>query len=422
MIAAIALAAAVTSATQMSGALPGGGQYILHRDATAGTAAVELWYRVPSAGYDNANPGIARLALAALAVSAPPHGTSFAELVKRDGGSLTINVYADIAMVGASVPAAQAPAVLKALTSTYFAPSISDAGLKAALRDSAIVATEEQYDADQQLQNALFARLFSAGPAHYAPVPPSAAAFAKIPVNDIRAFAARGFRQSNAVLSIAGNVDPEVVGNARTSMGAQAQGDAPFDSSVAQAPGEGTASAAVTGIGFGWIGPPISDVKAATAMDFIADYLFDGNYGTIAHGLSAANGDVYASGQFITLHNPGVLIATIGGSGSDAIRAAVEKAVDAMHSPLDAKTFEAARNAFVYHILAQSQTPVSHADNAGWYAVEGNPGYAPGDESREYLQAVQSLDPGYVASVAAKFLGKPVVVQLLAAPRGGSTT
>ena len=72
-----------------------------------------------------------------------------------------------------------------------------------------------------------------------------------------------------------------------------------------------------------------------------------------------------------------------------------------MSKPLDPQAFEAARAAFVYHILSQIQTPSSRADNFGWYAVEGSPTYAPGSESGEYLKAAQSLDPAYVADMAA---------------------
>ncbi|MFN2448870.1 MAG: insulinase family protein [Candidatus Baltobacteraceae bacterium] len=423
MIAAIALAAAVSGATQLTGALPGGSQYIMHRDTAAATAAIELWYRAPSAGYDNASPGIARLTIAALAVSARPHGSSLAEIVKRSGGYLSIDVYSDIAMIGANVPSWQAPAVLKALTSTYFSPAITDAGLKAALRDSTIVAAQQQYDAPQVLQNALFERLFAAGAAHYAPVPSTQAAFSKIAPQDLRAFAARALREQNAVLSIAGNVDAGILANIpRLSAAQAAPADPPFDSTPSGAAVDATVAAPVAGLGIAWLGPPIADAKAATAMDFIADYLFDPSYGALASALQQTNGDLFISGQFITLHRPGVLIATIGGANANAARAQVLQAAAAMSKPLEGKVFEAARNAFVYRILAESQTPASHADNAGWYAVEGDAGYAPGDESRRYLHIANSLDAAYVASVAAQYLQHAAIVQLLTAAAPGSST
>ena len=50
--------------------------------------------------------------------------------------------------------------------------------------------------------------------------------------------------------------------------------DPPFDSTLAASPASATASALIGGIGLAWIGPPITDEKASTALDFIADYLF----------------------------------------------------------------------------------------------------------------------------------------------------
>jgi len=131
--------------------------------------------------------------------------------------------------------------------------------------------------------------------------------------------------------------------------------------------------------------------------------------------------DAFVNGQFITLHNPGILLVTVSGGSSAALRSGVLDGVTGMQLPLDRKTFDAARTAFEYHILSQTQTPSSRADNFGWYAAEGNAAYAPGDESLQYLQAAQSLDPGYVAEIVRKYLQHPAIVQLLTAPRGATT-
>ena len=419
---AAAHAAAQTSnvAGQQTGSLPGGGAYILHRDTTAPTVAIELWYRAPGAGYDNANPGISRLAITAVAASAASHGTSLAELVTRVGGSLSINVYPDIAMVGASVPSWQASSIIRALTNAYFAPSISDDGLKAALRDSAIAATEAHFDSDRILQDSLFSHIFSAGPAHYPPIPPSAQDFAKIPASDVKAFAARAFRRANTVMTLTGSVDPKWLGNVSAAAGG-APADAPIDSALSNTNVDVTQTSQVGGVGFAWIGPPIADARAATAMDFIADYLFDGDHGTVAAAVRKKQSDAFVNGQFITLHNPGILLVTVSGGSSAALRSGVLDGVTGMQQPLDRETFDAARTAFEYHILSQTQTPSSRADNFGWYAAEGNAAYAPGDESLQYLQAAQSLDPGYVAEIVRKYLQHPAIVQLLTAPRGATT-
>jgi predicted Zn-dependent peptidase len=417
-------ARAQSGAPQVTGSLSGGGTYILRSDPTVPTAAIELWFRAPGGGYSNATPGISRLALAAIAASSPPHGTSLAQSITRIGGSLAINVYPDIAMIGVSVPSSQAATVIRALTKTYFAPDITSDGLKTALRDGAIDAAELQFDPDRLLQDALFSRIFNAGPAHLAPQPLSTRDLMQISQADVKAFAARAFRQQNAFLTIAGGVAPGILSDAYTQGASAGSGpDAPIDSTLSNAAVDATQSAQVGGFGVAWIGPPIADPKAATAMDFIADYLYDGDHGTVATALRGKKTDTLLSGQFITLHNPGVLLVTASGSRSEDVRSMILDAASAMQTPLDAKTFAAARNAFEYHIMMQTQTPVSRADNFGWYAAEGNPAYAPGDTSQQYLKAIESLNPGYVADVARKYLQHPAVLRLLAAPSSsGSTT
>lgn len=406
---------------QTSGTLPGGGMYVVHRDPLAQTVAMELWYRAPAAGADAATPGISRLAITALAASSAPHSTSLAELVNRLGGTLSINVYPDIAMIGVSVPSWDAGRVLSALTTAYFSPAVSSDGYKAAVRDCAVAAAEARFDAERILQDALFANLFSSGPAHYAPVPSSAADFTKISQEAVQAFAQRAFRQNNAVLSLAGNVDAQLLASVKNGT-AGAPMDTPLDSTLASTPASNAKSAYVTGVGYAWAGPPIADAKAATAMDFIADYLFDNDHGTVARAIQKANDQAYVNGQFITLHNPGVLLLTISGASSDAIRKQVSDAVTAMAQPMDRTAFSAARMAFEYHLFSQMQTPMSRADNFGWYTVEGNPAYAPGGASGDYVKAIESLDPGYVAQIVRTYLQHPAVVQLISSDRKGTST
>jgi hypothetical protein len=198
--------------------------------------------------------------------------------------------------------------------------------------------------------------------------------------------------------------------------------DAPVDSALAAAPGSTTKSSDVSGVGFAWSGPSIADAKADTALDFVADYLFDSDYGTLARAIQRANPKAFVNGQFITLHNPGVLLLTVSGANSAAIRRQVLDAVAAMEKPMDAKAFEAARTAFEYHLLSQTQTPLSRADNFGWYAVEGNAAYAPGAASGDYFKAVESLDPNFIAQTVHAYLEHPAMVQLLSTDQKGTTT
>lgn len=384
-------------------------------DRTAGTTAIELWFRVPSSGFDLKSPGIARLALAAAAASRPAGGgSSLSEIVTRLGGSLSLEVYPDISMVGASVPATSASSVLAAMRAAYFTPAITAAGMKAAAADSAIAAAQQPFDSARLLQDALFAQLFSAGPAHYAPIP-DAGAFANISQSDVQAFAARGFAAQNAIYSLAGNV-----GGLMTQNTTVALANPPLDSTRAPAPAETNVSARVTGLGLGWTGPPISDTRAATAMDFVADYLFDPDRGVVSQALRSQP-DVFANGQFVTLHDPGVLLVTVAGPKAASVQQNVLDAVSSLQRPLDAAAFAAARQAFLYHILSQTQTPVQRADNAGWYAAEGNAQYAPGDASGIYLQAASSLDPAFVAQTVRTYLQHPAIVHLIQSSGGAAT-
>jgi predicted Zn-dependent peptidase len=113
------------------------------------------------------------------------------------------------------------------------------------------------------------------------------------------------------------------------------------------------------------------------------------------------------------------MLVTIGGSNADKQRTAVIDAVSALAKPMDAKTFAAAREAFLYHIASETQLPIQQADNLGWYAAEGNPNYAPSLAKSTYWDAARALDPDFVASVVRKYLSKPVTVNLTsAAPKG----
>lgn len=414
-------AKAQTAAFESSGALPGGGTYIMRRDVLAQTTAMELWFRAPAAGQDGKTPGISRLAITALAASHAPHESSLAELVNRDGGALTISVYPDIAMVGASVPSWEAPQVLRAITAAYFTPRITSDGVRAALRDCAVAAAESRFDTERVLQDALFAALFTAGPAHFPPTPSSASDFSKISPIDLNAFAQRAFRQNNAVLSLAGAVDAKLLTNVRSG-NAGAPADPPYDSTVAAAPEPSVKSGSTSAIGYAWAGAPITDPKAATALDFIADYLFDTDHGTLARAIQRANAGSLVSGQFITLHSPGVLLLVISGVNTPQVRRQIADAISAIRQPMDAASFQAARRAFEYHILSQSQTPMGRADNFGWYAAEGNAAYAPGAASGEYLQALESLDPGFVAQTARTYLQHPALVQLITNDQKGTST
>jgi predicted Zn-dependent peptidase len=406
-------ASADAAIAQQLGSLPRGGSYVIDPDPTVGSAAIGLWFRAPGAGYDQATPGISNLAATAAAVAPLASGKSLYALVHSAGGDLNIEVYPDIVGIGAIVPASAARRIVAAMTAAYFAPAIDDSAVKTARANAAVLGVQQRYEADLTLHDLLFRQIFTSGPAHYPPLPSAVSALTSIATSQVSAFARRAFRAENAVLTLAGNVDVSSI-SAVTDGDGQGAIDPPFDSPVAQTPTSARTTGAVDGVGLAWIGPPISDEKAATALDFVADYLFREETGVVTKALDRAQSDALVIGQFITLHDPGVMVVTIGGDHEKQVEQRVLEAVAALQQPMDRQTFEAAREAFLYHVAADTQTPQERADNLGWYTVEGSLEYAPGIANGSYERAARALDPQYVADVVRRYLGKPVVVDLIA--------
>jgi predicted Zn-dependent peptidase len=405
--------AASAAGEPSSGALPHGGNYTIYRDATLASAAVDLWFRAPANGYDGASPGIARLAATAAAAAPLESGKSLVSLVRGTGGRLAINVYPDLVDISASVPATVARRVVAAMSAAYFSPAIDDDALKISRTDVAVLSAQERYSPDDLVHDALFAQLFAAGPEHVAPIPANLTDLKGVTLEELRAFAKRAFRSANGTFALAGNVDATLL--TAVTAGTPGSPDAPITSTRANVPADRTLNAAVSGEGLAWAGPPIADERSATALDFVADYLFRDETGLVSKSLDPT-GDVYVNGQFITLHDPGVMLVTIGGSKPAAAESQVLAAIAKLQQPLDAATFAAAREAFLYHLAADSQAPSQQADNLGWYFAEGNASYAPSDETSTYWKAARSLDPQFVASVVQKYLAHPVVVRLITAP------
>ncbi|MGC1381937.1 MAG: hypothetical protein WA814_13055 [Candidatus Baltobacteraceae bacterium] len=406
---------------RQTGALPRGGSYVLDPDPTVGSAAIGLWFRAPGAGYDDATPGIANLAATAAAVAPLASGKSLYGLVHSLGGDLNIEVYPDIIGIGAVVPATAARRVVAAMTAAYFAPAVDETAVKTARANAAVLGVQQRYESDAMLHDLLFKQIFSSGPAHYPPLPTSVAALTSISAPQVRSFAQRAFRAENSVLTLTGNVDASAIG-AVTDGGGQGPMDGPYDSKLAAPLSSATASGAVDGIGLAWIGPPIADEKAATALDFIADYLFRDQTGVVTKQLDRAQSDALVVGQFVTLHDPGVMLVTIGGEHGRQVEQSVLSALGALRQPMDQPTFDAAREAFLYHVASDTQTPQERADNFGWYTVEGGQDYAPGIVNGSYERTARSLDPQYVAEIVRRYLQNPVVVDLIAAaPQKGSS-
>lgn len=403
-----------------SGTLPGGGSYLVRPQQSVPAAAIELWYRAPSVGFaHDPVPGLALLAAKAVAASVPITGTTLSGLVADMGGKLAISGYPDSIEISALVPANRAGDVVRAMTSVYFTPVLSAAGLRTARSDVIQEALIRGFESDEILRDALLSQLFASGPAHY-PVYGKPDDVRKITLDTVTDFATRAFRAKNAYLIVTGAVGSDVVDRAVAGRpkAANDAGEGSPANTVSPLSPPLSQDSSDSAFGYAFAGPPISDERAATALDFVSDYLFRPESGLVARRLADAQVDV--TGQFVTYHNPGVMLVQLSGTGDlKAGRAAVDAALVQMRKPLDKKSFELAREAFVYHLLSDLQTPLELADNFGWYSVEGNAAYAPGlsGNGGRYFAAAKSLTAEYVAGVVTKYLSTPGATVTLAPPQ-----
>jgi predicted Zn-dependent peptidase len=227
-------------------------------------------------------------------------------------------------------------------------------------------------------------------------------------MDTVRGYAERAFRPANAVLVMTGDVDASVLASALPGREGAAPGsESPAPETLAAGVVPVRTTGPEAGFGLGWAGPPITDEREATAFDFIADYLFYPDTGRVQKAVR--NTGASLTGSFVTYHDPGVFLLTSAGGDQAAVHAAVDEALTAIRRPMAPAAFAAARRIFVYHILSDAETAISLADTYGWYAVEGNPGYAPGENGTagRYLSAAAALTPDFVAATAAKYLDRP---------------
>ncbi len=390
-------------------------QVVVRPSALLPYATVALWYRAPQTGFGaKPIPGIARLAAEAIAASAPIVGPPLSARVAALGGRLAVSTYPDSTAISVVVPAAAAPEIVRAMTVAYFSPVLEDDGVRAAQRDVAQAALVHTFSIEGTVDDALLAALFADGPAH-APQLGTPNGIVAIAAADVRSFAIRAFRAQNAVLVVTGNVDASI-GASAVDGRPVAAGDplAGPELAAASAPVPEpvpTETAAPSGpaLGLGWIGPAIANEREATALDFLTDYLFRPEYGTVARALPA---DLALNGRFVTYHEPGVVMVTASGTGAAAARPTILAAIEAAKTPLAPDVFRAARLAFLGRILDDLSSPVSVADTLGWYAVEGNAAYAPGNGGAAgvYFTNANALTPEFVAATARKYFAAPGAV------------
>lgn len=406
VLAAVFLFGAAFGPSATTKKLPSGVTSIVRPLSGSPVAAIELWFRAPSIGFDaTPKPGLANLAALTVAASQPLTGTPLAVLVAEVGGRFSVNVYPQTIEISALVPATEAARVLRTMSGVYFTPVLNDDGRTRALAE---VRTDTRLrditQPSETLREALFETLFKSGPDHYSPVDSST--IMSLTLDDLRTFATRAFRASNATIVLTGSVDEQLADEAvagRTDTSAP-EPAADFSSIVSTAPQSVVRNGPVPGFGFAWTGPPIKDERAATALDFVADYLFDPDSGVVSRQLDDIDASIDA--QYVTYYDPGVFYVEATGGQATAARAKIETALASMRKPLDKQSFEAARRLFEYHVMSDVSTPLALADNFGWYSLEGDAAYAPGADldAGRYIASIHALTPDMVAETVAKYL------------------
>jgi predicted Zn-dependent peptidase len=416
-------ASAQGSSTQPTGTLPGGVTYAVFPDPAQPAAAVALWYRAPSSGFDGTPvPGFSRLAAETVAASAPITGTPLGRLVASFGGRLTVAAYPDSVSVTALVPPDRVTQTVRALTGDFFAPVATQAGFELAQQDVGQDALYRSYDPEEAIEDALGAGLFGQGPLHDG-VLGTPDGYRAATFDRIRAFAERAFRPSNAILVLSGNVDASALSVVATRDGATPGAERPIVQQPLRVPESLSRHGNASGVGLGWVGPPIADEASATALDFIADALFAPDTGSVQKAIGKKRATV--SGRFVTFHNPGIFLVTVSGEDAAAVRPLVERALADAAKPMSPAAFAAARAGFIYRMLDAIETPDQTAETVGWYSIEGNAAYAPaGNLDRSlYFKNVAAMTPKSVAATVARYLGvAPAVVTLTdqSLPSGGT--
>jgi predicted Zn-dependent peptidase len=390
-----------------------GPQVIVRETPGAPLASLEIWFRAPSAGFEaKQTPGLARLAAQVVSASKPIVGESLDRVVGDLGGRLTISAFSDSVSVTAVVPSGGARRVLSAMTRAYFSPVLSEDGYRSAARAVSIDAAIQSFNPEVVGRDAVFAALFTSGPKLY---PPGGdpEGIGAIELDAIRGFAKRAFRAPNAVVVATGRVTPDlataVAAGRPADDAAAAATEPPVASVLAAQPEAQTRRLDENGGALGWAGPPIRNEREATALDFIADYLFRPGSGTVIAPLSEREPAANLTGQFITLRDPGVFLITFTSAHSDELRASIESALAGMQKPLEKAAFARALDAFEARIATDVQTATEVSDNLGWYTVEGNPKYAPipGLAQTGYFAVAATLTPAFVAETARKYLARP---------------
>lgn len=417
----VARATAATTA-QLSDGLT----VVTRSEALFPTVAFQIWIRCPADGYAGSQPGIARLTALSLLEQKTGDDT-LRDAVRHAGGQLGVSVYhegTEIALLAPSYIAAQ---LADALLHAVLHPNVDRTAYLAARQRLAAQQVAALEVPDQILRDSLFAQMFADGPLHD-PTYGTPRMLAASTLADVNTFLRQAYVPADEIVVAVGKVD-----SADFERRIRALAPAPRPPSTmpnsAVAPPRATplivevAQAAAPGVALGWVGPPVSDERAATAMDFLSDYLTHPDAGVVAQSVLQLEPGASFAGQFITMRDPGVFFISVSGHNVDpdaALTAVRTRLARALSGRLSQPDFTQALRAFQSRLLRDTQTSQQVADNYGWYFMQGAPAYSPSFSqdaaSGAYFEQLRTLTPGYVYDIARRYLSAPPAVVVVPAP------
>lgn len=312
-----------------------------------------------------------------------------------------------------------------------FRPSIDAAALDRARTRMAAEQAQSAQSSAAVLRDRVFSAIFADGPLHDATLG-DAKLLQSASLTEVRDFAARSYVPGASAVIALGNGNADVLrAHIAAASRPSGNGAAMPASAIAAAPAQPIGltmpDVDAPGVALAWSGPPISDRRAATAMDFLSDYLTDPKTGVFASAATSTTAGASIDGQYVTLEQAGLFFVSATGTGVDptamtrSLRDALDKAIA---RPMPQGRFATALSAYETRLLRQMDSPQGLADNYGWYFAMNAPSYAPSATdvslSGEYFAAAASLTPDFVRDVARRYLGaSPAVITIV--PQKAST-
>ncbi|MDQ6781398.1 MAG: insulinase family protein [Candidatus Eremiobacteraeota bacterium] len=390
------------------------------------TVAFQIWIRCPADGYAGAQPGIARLTALALLEQKSGDDT-LRDAVRHAGGQVGVSVYHEGTEIALLAPSYIALALADQLLRAVLHPNVDRVAYLAARQRLAAQQVAALEVPDQILRDSLFAQMFASGPLHD-PTYGTARTLAAFTPADVNAFLRQAYVPADEIVVAVGNADgtdferrtralapPARMPNAMPGSAVAPARAAPLIVEVAQA--------ASPGVALGWVGPPISDERAATAMDFLSDYLTHPDAGIIAQSVRQLAPGAAFAGQFITMRDPGVFFISVTGHNLDpdaAVATVRTSLAHALSSRLSQSDFAQGLQAFQSRLLRDTQTSQQVADNYGWYFMQGAPAYSPSFSqdaaAGAYFDQLKTLTPQYVYDIARRYLSAQPTVVVVPAP------